>query len=209
MSEARVVAVSSGRRLPAVGRFLSSSPRVWKVYLSGEIHSDWRQEISRGLRGLPVELTHPNLNHEDSDDCGALILGDEATRMNYDNKGARLNLIRTKTAIADSDVVVVRFGEKYRQWNAAFDAGTATALGKCLITLHPPNLGHALKEVNAQALAVCQEPSQVKVYFLLLLIAFLRLSTSSTTPSPARSRRSNPTSCPWSNAPDREHPIPN
>lgn len=144
-------------------RFSMSGDRVWRVYLSGEIHTSWREEIAAGVesRGMRVVLTSPNTVHEDSDDCGAIILGDEASRPNYDNKGARLNLIRTRTLIGDSDVVVVRFGEKYRQWNAAMDAGIAVATGKSLITLHPPSLSHSLKEVNAGALAVCERVEQV------------------------------------------------
>ncbi|KAJ8612912.1 hypothetical protein CTAYLR_006177 [Chrysophaeum taylorii] len=134
---------------------------LWRVYLSGEIHSAWREVIRSRCAKLPVSLSAPNLSHEDSDDCGAVILGDEATRQNYDNKGARLNLIRTRTLIDNADIVVVRFGEKYRQWNAAFEAGYATAKGKALVTVHPSELGHALKEVDATALAVCERPDQV------------------------------------------------
>ena len=151
------------RRTAARGFATSTNSRTWKVYLSGEIHSDWREVIGDGVsaRNLPVTIDAPNTSHEDSDDCGAIILGDEEKRPNYDNKGARLNLIRTRTLIDDADVVVVRFGDKYRQWNAAFDAGYATARGKALVTLHPPGVSHMLKEVNATALAVCEDASQV------------------------------------------------
>ena len=144
------------RRTAARFATTSTNSRTWKVYLSGEIHSDWREVIGDGVsaRNLPVTIDAPNTSHEDSDDCGAIILGDEEKRPNYDNKGARLNLIRTRTLIDDADVVVVRFGDKYRQWNAAFDAGYATAKGKALVTLHPPGVSHMLKEVNATALAV-------------------------------------------------------
>ncbi|RMF12318.1 MAG: YtoQ family protein [Alphaproteobacteria bacterium] len=137
--------------------------RTWTVYLSGEIHSDWREQIEAGVRraGLPVVLTAPVTDHASSDKCGVEILGDEPDPFWEDHKGARINAIRTRTLIEDADVVVVRFGEKYRQWNAAFDAGLAAALGKPLITLHPGELTHALKEVNAAALASAREPSQV------------------------------------------------
>lgn len=137
--------------------------REWKVYLSGEIHSDWRAQIADGVRaaGLPVRLDAPVCVHEDSDDCGAVILGREDDAFWHDRKGASMNAIRTRTLIGEADVVVVRFGEKYRQWNAAFDAGTASALGKAVITLHGPELDHALKEVDAAALAVCATPEQV------------------------------------------------
>ena len=141
----------------------SSGDRVWKVYLSGEIHSDWREVIADGVskKNLPVTLTSPNTSHEDSDDCGAIILGMQEERLNWDKIGASMNGIRTKTLLSEADVVVVRFGEKYRQWNAAFDAGYAAALGKPIITLHPPAISHMLKEVNASANVVCEDPEQV------------------------------------------------
>ncbi len=137
--------------------------RLWKVYLSGEIHSDWREQIATGIAqaGLPVRLDAPVTVHEDSDDCGSVILGAENEAFWHDRKGATMNAIRTRTLIGEADIVVVRFGDKYRQWNAAFDAGAASALGKALITLHDPSLNHALKEVDAAALAVCQTPDQV------------------------------------------------
>ena len=145
------------------GLATTSSEKVWNVYLSGEIHSDWRQIISSGIqsKGMPVKLTSPNTSHEDSDDCGAIILGMEEKRTNWDKIGARMNGIRTQTLIREADVVVVRFGEKYRQWNAAFDAGYAAALNKPIITLHPPNISHMLKEVNASASVVCEDAEQV------------------------------------------------
>jgi YtoQ family protein len=133
------------------------------VYLSGEIHSDWRDVIAKGVtdKQLPVALSSPNTSHEDSDDCGAIILGMEDKRPNWDKLGASMNAIRTRTLLEEADVVVVRFGDKYRQWNAAFDAGYATAKGIPLIVLHPPALSHMLKEVNASANVVCEEPEQV------------------------------------------------
>lgn len=139
------------------------SSKTWKVYLSGEIHSDWREVIARGVadKNLPVSLTSPNTSHEDSDDCGAIILGMREERPNWDMIGSKMNAIRTKTLLSEADVVVVRFGEKYRQWNAAFDAGYASALGKPIITLHPPAISHMLKEVNASANTVCEDPEQV------------------------------------------------
>lgn len=144
-------------------RTFATSNKVWKVYLSGEIHSDWREVIANGVseKDLPVTLTSPNTSHEDSDDCGAIVLGMQEERANWDKIGASMNSIRTKTLLTEADVVVVRFGEKYRQWNAAFDAGYAAALGKPIITLHPPSVSHMLKEVNAAACVVCEDASQV------------------------------------------------
>lgn len=131
------------------------------VYLSGEIHTDWREQIIEGASGLDVAFNSPVTNHEASDDCGVKILGAEPNKYWHDHKGAMLNAIRTRKGIEDADVVVVRFGEKYRQWNAAFDAGFAAALGKSLIVLQQPDHDHALKEVDAAALAVAREPSEV------------------------------------------------
>ena len=132
-----------------------------KVYLSGEIHTDWREEIIAGAEGLDVVFSAPVTDHAASDYCGVAILGCEPAKFWHDRKGAMVNAIRTRKGIADADVVVVRFGEKYRQWNAAFDAGYAAALGKSLIVLHGADHAHALKEVDAAALAVAEAPRQV------------------------------------------------
>ena len=135
----------------------------WNVYLSGEIHSNWREEIIELTQrmGLKINFTSPVTNHENSDDCGAKILGEEEHKFWHDHKGAKLNAIRTRKAIQNSDIVVVRFGDKYRQWNAAFDAGYASALGKSIITVHDASLNHALKEIDAAAKAVAETPLQV------------------------------------------------
>ena len=132
-----------------------------KVYLSGEIHTDWRDRIIDGARDLDVSFDGPVTDHAASDDCGAAILGPEDSKFWHDHKGAGINAIRTRRGISQADVVVVRFGEKYRQWNAAFDAGVASALGKSLIVLHGPEHQHALKEIDAAALAVAERPEQV------------------------------------------------
>ena len=131
------------------------------VYLSGEIHTDWREQIIAGAEELDLEFSGPVTDHGASDDCGVTILGEEPDKYWHDHKGAMVNAIRTRKGIADADVVVVRFGDQYKQWNAAFDAGYAAALGKSLIILHGPQHAHALKEVDASALAVAQEPAQV------------------------------------------------
>ncbi|GKX35980.1 MAG: hypothetical protein MnENMB40S_35980 [Rhizobiaceae bacterium MnEN-MB40S] len=135
---------------------------TWNVYLSGEIHTDWRERIEEraGQAGLPVTFSAPVTHHEASDDCGVQILGAEQNKFWHDHKGAQVNAIRTRTLIGKADVVVVRFGEKYKQWNAAFDAGYAAALGKPLIIIHGPDHQHALKEVDAAALAVAETPEQ-------------------------------------------------
>jgi YtoQ family protein len=149
-----------------------SSNGAWNVYLSGEIHSDWRQRIADGIReaGLDVDLLAPVTDHGASDDVGVDILGPEAEQFWKDHKGAGVNAVRTQTLIRRADVVVVRFGDKYKQWNAAFDAGFAAALGKPLVTLHDPELTHALKEVDRAAVATAATPEQV--------VEILRYATS-------------------------------
>jgi YtoQ family protein len=135
----------------------------WRIYLSGEIHSDWREQIAAGIEqaGLPVQLSSPVTDHEASDDAGTGTLGEEPEAFWRDHKGAGVNAIRTQTLIRKADVVVVRFGDKFRQWNAAFDAGYAAALGKPLVTLHDEELDHALKEVDRAALATARTSEQV------------------------------------------------
>ena len=135
----------------------------WSVYLSGEIHSDWREQIAEGIEraGLPVELSAPVTDHAASDHAGTGTLGEEPAAFWGDHKGAGVNAIRTQTLIRDADVVVVRFGDKYKQWNAAFDAGYAAALGKPIVTLHDDALDHALKEVDRGALATARSSDQV------------------------------------------------
>jgi len=135
----------------------------WNIYLSGEIHTDWREQIEQGLKqaGLAVSFSSPVTDHQASDDCGDNILGQEDKPFWKDHKASKINSIRTRNLIDKADVVVVRFGDKYRQWNAAFDAGYAVAMGKPIITLHDPDLTHALKEVDAAASAVAQTPEQV------------------------------------------------
>jgi len=137
--------------------------KTWKIYLSGEIHTDWRERIADGVRGagLPVEFSAPVTNHDASDEVGVAILGREDEKFWHDHKGAKINAIRTRGLIEDADVVVVRFGDKYKQWNAAFDAGYASALGKSIIVLHHESLNHPLKEVDAAALATAETPEQV------------------------------------------------
>lgn len=137
--------------------------KLWKVYLSGEVHSDWREEIIGGVEQekLPVEFYGPVTDHGNSDKCGADILGNESEKFWYDHKGAKLNAIRTRNLIEEADIVVVRFGDKYKQWNAAFEAGYAAALNTPYIVQHAEDDIHALKEVDASALAVCETVDQI------------------------------------------------
>ncbi|MGB0844116.1 MAG: YtoQ family protein, partial [Alphaproteobacteria bacterium] len=50
-----------------------------RVYLSGEIHTSWREDIMNGTRdaGLDVEFSSPVTDHASSDDCGVAIMGAE------------------------------------------------------------------------------------------------------------------------------------
>ena len=139
------------------------SKRTWNIYLSGEIHSDWRKQIIEGATaaGLAVDFSAPVTDHEASDMCGVRILGEEQKDFWRDRKGANINAIRTNSLISDADAVVVRFGPKYKQWNAAFDAGYAAALNKPVITLHDEDHDHALKEIDAAANATARTPDQV------------------------------------------------
>ena len=133
------------------------------IYLSGEIHTNWRDDIINLCKKekLNVRFTSPITDHEASDNCGVEILGKEDKKFWKDNKGANLNSIKTKKSILDSDLVIVKFGDKYKQWNAAFDAGYAAALNKSIIVIHNDENQHALKEVDAAASAVVKDHDQV------------------------------------------------
>ena len=135
---------------------------TWKVYLSGEIHSDWREQIIAGTaaRGLPVEFTSPVTDHAASDAAGDM-LGPQSEGFWRDHKSSRVNGIRTRTLLSKCDLAVIRFGDKYKQWNAAFDAGYCAALGKPYVTLHDADIVHPLKEVDADAMAWAETPEQV------------------------------------------------
>ena len=135
---------------------------TWKVYLSGEIHSDWREQIIDGAAALelPVGFTSPVTDHEASDAAGDM-LGPDADGFWRDHKSSKVNAIRTRTLLENSDLAVIRFGDRYKQWNAAFDAGYCAAIGKPYITLHAADIVHALKEVDAAAMAWAETPAQV------------------------------------------------
>ena len=135
---------------------------TWTVYLSGEIHTDWRQKIMEGAEAnrLPIRFTAAVTDHAASDAAGDM-LGDEVNPFWRDHKSSKVNAIRTKTLIDRCDIAVVRFGDKYKQWNAAFDAGFCAASGKPYITLHDEAIIHPLKEVDAAAMAWAQTPEQV------------------------------------------------
>ncbi|WP_286220599.1 YtoQ family protein [Marinobacter apostichopi] len=135
---------------------------IWTVYLSGEIHTDWREQIQAGAEaaGLPVEFTAPVTNHEASDAAGD-VLGKPDVSFWRDHQSSKVNSIRTKTMLEQCDLAIIRFGDKYKQWNAAFDAGYCAAMGTPYVTLHNDDIIHPLKEVDAAAMAWAQTPEQV------------------------------------------------
>ena len=134
----------------------------WTVYLSGEIHSDWRQKIMQGAKahGLAITFTSAVTDHEASDAAGD-VLGKNENGFWRDHQSSKVNAIRTKNMIQKCDIAIIRFGDKYKQWNAAFDAGYCAALGKPYITLHAEDIIHPLKEVDAAAMAWAKTPEQV------------------------------------------------
>lgn len=134
-----------------------------KVYLSGEIHTNWRDEIINKCKDLNLNITFysPVTDHGLSDDVGIKILGNEEKKFWHDNKSAKINAIKTRSSIKKSDIVIVRFGEKYKQWNAAFDAGYASAMSKSLIIIHSDENQHALKEIDSVAQAVVKNVDEV------------------------------------------------
>ena len=135
---------------------------AWRVYLSGEIHTDWREQIEQGCEaaGLDIEFLAPVTDHPASDAAGD-HLGAQSEAFWRDHQSAKVNAIRTSTQLRAADIAVVRFGDKYKQWNAAFDAGFCAALGTPYITLHDDSLIHPLKEVDAAAQAWARTPQQV------------------------------------------------
>ena len=134
----------------------------WTVYLSGEIHTDWREQIMQGAKnhGLNIKFTSAVTDHDASDAAGDL-LGENDKQFWRDHQSSKVNSIRTKTLIQICDIAIIRFGDKYKQWNAAFDAGFCAALDKPYITLHNDDIIHPLKEVDAAAMAWAQTPGQI------------------------------------------------
>ena len=134
----------------------------WTVYLSGEIHTDWRDQIIAGCEahGLHLQFTSAVTDHQASDAAGD-FLGPENSNYWRDHKSSKVNGIRTRNLIEKCDIAVIRFGDKYKQWNAAFDAGFCAAMGKPYITLHDDDIIHPLKEVDAAAMAWATSPDQV------------------------------------------------
>lgn len=135
------------------------------VYLSGEIHSDWREQIIAGAeqQGLDISFSSPVTDHAASDAAGDHLASNPEGEHPFwrDHRSSGINALRTRTLIENADIVVVRFGDRYKQWNAAFDAGYCAAMGTPYITLHDEELIHPLKEVDEAAQAWTRTPQQV------------------------------------------------
>lgn len=136
--------------------------KTWNIFLSGDIHSDWREQIMQGAKSLNLAVNFSSaVTDHDSSDAAGDVLGEESNSYWRDHQSAKVNAIRIKTLMQDCDIAVIRFGEKYKQWNAAFDAGFCAALGKPYITLHSDDIVHPLKEVDAAAMAWAKTPQQI------------------------------------------------
>lgn len=123
------------------------------IYLAGEIHSDWRERFRDLVEERDVRATFvgPQEVHGRSDAVGEDILGEQPGARYRDLMGARVNTLRTRVLLRRADLAVAYFGDQYRQWNTASDAGAAAAGGIPLILVRDPELTHALKELDALA----------------------------------------------------------
>ncbi len=139
------------------------------VYLAGEIHSTWREEIKKKVQALnlPVDFIGPMENHDRSDNIGEEILGKQPSTVFKDVTASSFNNLRTSVLMNKADLVIAFFGEQYKQWNTAMDASTAIANGKPVIIIRPENLHHPLKELSAKASATvntCDEAIKALSY---------------------------------------------
>lgn len=123
------------------------------VYLAGEIHTNWREELEEKAKAanLPLTFVAPQTNHDRSDDIGEEILGEQPGPYYKDEAASDINNFRTQIMLQKADVVVALFGEQYRQWNTAMDASAAISMGKPTIIIRPESLIHPLKELSNRA----------------------------------------------------------
>jgi YtoQ family protein len=123
------------------------------VYLAGQIHDDWRDEVAKLAkeRNLPLTFVGPQTNHDRSDHIGEEILGKQPGSFYKDDAASDINNFRTQVLMQKSDIVIALFGEKYKQWNTAMDASTAIAMNKPTIIIRPESLIHPLKELSNKA----------------------------------------------------------
>ncbi|MBS4174501.1 YtoQ family protein [Bacillus sp. FJAT-49736] len=123
------------------------------VYLAGQIHDNWREEIKKKAkeRNLSLKFVGPQTDHDRSDNIGEEILGKQPGNFYKDDAASDINNFRTQVLLQKSDVVIALFGEKYKQWNTAMDASTAITLNKPTIIIRPESLIHPLKELSNKA----------------------------------------------------------
>lgn len=120
------------------------------VYLAGEIHTDWRQELIEKVTslGLDYEFVSPQLVHDRSDNIGEDVQGEQPNAYFRDLAASDINNFRTELLLNKAEIVIALFGEQYRQWNTAMDLSAAIALGKSTIMIRPEAFIHPLKELS-------------------------------------------------------------
>jgi len=123
------------------------------VYLAGQIHDDWRQQVEQKAKDkeLPLTFVAPQTNHDRSDDIGEAVLGKQPSTLHRDDAASAINNFRTQVLIQKADIVIALFGEEYRQWNTAMDASAAISMHKPTIIIRPESLIHPLKELSNKA----------------------------------------------------------
>jgi len=132
------------------------------VYLAGEIHTSWRDEIKQKVAALnlPIEFVGPMENHDRSDNIGEDILGVQPDPIFKDAAASNFNNLRTEILMKKADLVIALFGEQYKQWNTAMDASAAVAFGKPLILIRQKEHHHPLKELSRKAHATVETVDQ-------------------------------------------------
>ena len=132
------------------------------VYLAGEIHSSWREEVKLKVAALnlPIDFVGPMEDHDRSDNIGEEILGKQPDAIFKDAAASSFNNLRTELLMKKADLVIALFGEKYKQWNTAMDASTAVAFGKPLILIRREEHHHALKELSRKSHATVETVDQ-------------------------------------------------
>ena len=123
------------------------------VYLAGQIHDDWRDEVAQKAKekNLPFTFVSPQTNHERSDNIGEDVLGKQPSNLHKDAAASSINNFRTQVLMQKADIVIALFGEEYRQWNTAMDVSTAITMNKPTIIIRPESLIHPLKELSSKA----------------------------------------------------------
>lgn len=123
------------------------------VYLAGQIHDDWREQLEQKAKetDLPLTFVAPQTNHDLSDNIGENILGKQPGNVFKDDAASSINNLRTQVLMQRADVVIALFGEQYKQWNTAMDASAAITMNKPTIIIRPESLIHPLKELSNKA----------------------------------------------------------